>query len=115
MHASLWYNEDEGEFEMFEQVYEIVRRIPRGRVFTYGGVARMLGNPRLSRAVGYALCTAPGDVPCHRLVSRTGGLSAAFEPLGRETHRMLLEMEDVPFRGDGTVDLEQCLWDGVTD
>ena len=95
---------------VFDEVYAAVRRVPRGRVTTYGRVARMLGNPRLSRAVGYALGAAPPDVPCHRVVSRTGGLSAAFSPLGRETHRLLLELEGVPFRPDGTVDLDRCLW-----
>ena len=95
---------------MFEEVYAAVRRIPRGRVATYGQIARMIGRPRAARAVGYALNAAPPDVPCHRVVNRRGGLSAAFSPCGRETHRLLLEMEGVAFRPDGTVDLETCLW-----
>ena len=95
---------------MFEEVYAAVRRIPRGRVATYGQIARMIGRPRAARVVGYALSAAPADVPCHRVVSRQGGLSEAFSPCGRETHRLLLEMEGVTFRPDGTVDLEQCLW-----
>jgi len=53
---------------------------------------------------------APPDVPCHRVVNRQGGLSAAFSPCGRETHRLLLEMEGVGLRKDGTVDLEKYLW-----
>ena len=95
---------------MFERVYDAVRRIPRGRVATYGQIARMIGSPRAARAVGYALSAAPADVPCHRVVSRQGGLSAAFSPCGRGTHRLLLEMEGVGFREDGTVDLEGYLW-----
>lgn len=95
---------------MFEEVYAAVRRIPRGRVATYGQIARMIGRPRAARVVGYALSAAPADVPCHRVVSRQGGLSEAFSPSGRETHRLLLEMEGVAFREDGTVDLETCLW-----
>lgn len=86
---------------MFERVYAAVREIPRGRVATYGQIAR---------AVGYALSVAPPDVPCHRVVNRQGGLSAAFSPCGRETHRLLLEMEGVGLRKDGTVDLEKYLW-----
>ena len=70
----------------------------------------MIGRPHAARAVGYALGAAPSDVPCHRVVNRQGGLSAAFSPSGRETHRLLLEMEGVAFREDGTVDLETCLW-----
>ena len=95
---------------MFEEVYAAVRRIPRGHVATYGQIARMIGRPHAARAVGYALGAAPSDVPCHRVVNRQGGLSAAFSPSGRDTHRLLLEMEGVAFREDGTVDLETCLW-----
>ena len=94
----------------FEKIYVIVRRVPFGKVATYGQIARLAGNPRLSRVVGYAMHTAPADVPCHRVVNRLGGLSDAFEPLGKETHRMLLEMEAVEFKSDGRVDLEKFLW-----
>ncbi len=93
----------------FEAVYEAVRAIPYGRVSTYGRIARRIGSSRLSRVVGYALRVAPPDVPCHRVVTRDGGLCDAFEPLGRETHRLLLEMEGVGFRPNGTVDLERFL------
>ena len=96
----------------FELVYAAVRQIPYGRVCTYGHIARMIGNARLSRVVGYAMHAAPPDVPCHRVVNRMGGLCGGFAPLGRETHRMLLEMEGVPFRADGTVDLARCQWEG---
>lgn len=98
---------------MFFQVYDLVRQIPRGRVCTYGQLARLLGNPRLARAVGYALsgCQLP-EVPCHRVVNRYGGLSDAFTPLGRDSHRLLLEMEGVPFTEAGLVDLSRCLWSG---
>ena len=98
---------------MFEKVYAIVRRIPAGSVATYGQIARLMGNPRLSRAVGYAMHSAPADVPCHRVVNREGCLCAAFEPMGEETHRLLLEAEGVPFRGDGTVNLDACRWSGL--
>ena len=97
---------------VFEQVYQVVRAVPFGRVTTYGQVARLLGNPRLSRVVGYAMSAAPEDVPCHRVVNRFGGLSDAFTPMGKDTHRLLLELEGVPFRTDGTVELERCLWLG---
>ena len=96
----------------FETIWALARQIPRGRVATYGQLARWAGNPRLSRVVGYAMHDAPPDVPCHRVVNRFGGLCDAFLPAGRETHRMLLEMEGVGFRPDGTVDLEQYLWRG---
>lgn len=99
--------------DTFERVYAIVRRVPPGMVTTYGTVARLLGNPRLSRVVGYAMsgCSYE-DVPCHRVVNRFGGFSDAFLPAGKDTQRMLLEMEGVPMTEKGLVDLMQCLWVG---
>ena len=96
----------------FELVYAAVRQIPCGRVCTYGHIARLIGSPRLSRVVGYAMGAAPADVPCHRVVKKGGVLSDAFQPLGADTHRMLLEMEGVTFRADGTVDMDVCFWEG---
>lgn len=97
---------------VFEQVWRIVRTIPAGRAASYGQIAGLLGNPRLSRVVGYAMNAAPKDVPAHRVVDRLGGLCSRFEPFGRETHRMLLEREGIPFCPDGRVDLEKCRWEG---
>lgn len=99
----------------FDLIYDIVRRVPYGRVTTYGQVAVMAGNPRLSRVVGYAMNSAPSDVPCHRVVNRFGGMSDAFLPLGRETHRMLLEMEGVTFDASGNVDIGRFMWYGNDD
>ena len=98
--------------EFYEAVYSVVRDIPRGSVATYGMVAMLIGHPQNSRLVGRVLAEVPPDaaLPCHRVVNRQGGLSAAFSPCGRETHRLLLEMEGVGLRKDGTVDLEKYLW-----
>ena len=96
----------------FETIWALARQIPRGRVATYGQLARWAGNPRPSRVVGYAMHDAPPDVPCHRVVNRFGGLSDAFAPLGRESHLLLLQMEGVTFLPDGNVDLEQFQWPG---
>ena len=96
----------------FQAVYRLTGQIPYGRVTTYGQLARLAGNPRMSRIVGCAMHAAPEGLPCHRVVDRTGGLCDAFAPMGRATHRMLLEMEGVPFRPDGTVDLERAMWYG---
>ena len=100
------------EQNLFQRVYALTGQIPFGRVTTYGQIARLLGNPRLSRIVGCALNAAPAGLPCHRVVNRQGGLSSAFLPLGRESQRLRLEMEGVPFRPDGTVDLDRCMWYG---
>ena len=97
----------------FEQIYAIVRQVPAGMVTTYGQIARMLGNPRMSRVVGYAMSCCPHkDVPCHRVVNRLGDFSDAFLPAGKETQRMLLQMEGVPMTGEGLVDLKACMWRG---
>ena len=96
-------------FALFQ---DLVRRIPPGRVATYGQVARLAGRPRCARVVGYAMaaCRDP-SVPCHRVVDRLGGTKAAFDTHAPGTQRALLEAEGVPFRPDGTVDLEKCQWD----
>ena len=101
-------------------IYEIlaaVSEIPPGRVATYGQLARLIGREKNARLVGRVLRDASlyGDYPCHRVVNRQGGLSDAFLPLGRDSQRLLLELEGVPFRPDGTVDLEACMWYGPED
>ena len=98
--------------ETFAKIYDIVRRIPYGRVTTYGQIARMLGNPRMSRIVGGAMYTAPEGLPCHRVVNRFGGLCDQFSPDGKATHRLLLELEGVEFTADGCVDLPRFMWCG---
>ena len=96
----------------FERIYEAARSIPFGKVATYGQLARLAGNPRMARVVGYAMHAAPDGVPCHRVVSRLGELSPAFSPCGRDTHRLLLEMEGVGFLPDGRVNLKRFQWNG---
>ena len=99
----------------FDRIYAVVRRIPRGKVATYGQVALLAGNPRWSRVVGYALHVnpEPGAIPCHRVVTRRGETAKAFAFGGEDMQRMLLTEEGVTFRPDGTVDLDACLWDGL--
>lgn len=98
----------------FDKIYEQVRRIPRGKVATYGQIATLAGNPHWSQIVGYALHSnpSPGIIPCHRVVNRFGGTAAAFAFGGSDRQRELLEQEGVLFRADGTVDLARCLWTG---
>lgn len=94
----------------FEAIWALARQIPYGQVATYGQLARMLGNPRMSRVVGFAMHDCPPDVPAHRVVNRLGECSDCFAPCGRETHRMLLSMEGIPFLPDGRIDFSRCLW-----
>ena len=64
----------------FEKVYDVVRLVPKGKVTTYGQIAKFLGHPRMSRQVGWALHQNPypGDVPCHRVVFADGSLARGF-------------------------------------
>ena len=96
---------------VFQAFYDIVRRIPAGKVAIYGQVARLAGMPRCARTAGYAMagCKDP-SVPSHRVVDRFGGTKACFDTFAPGTQRALLEAEGVTFRPDGTVDLERCQW-----
>ena len=98
----------------FEKIYEVVRHIPEGRVATYGTVARLAGNPRWARVVGYALHVNPQPlvIPCHRVVNREGRVAPAFAFGGEQVQRDLLESEGVVFEADGHVDLRRFGWYG---
>ena len=92
----------------------MVRRIPRGRVATYGQVALLAGNPHWSQVVGYALHVNPDPegIPCYRVVNRFGEVSSAFAFGGENRQRELLLADGVPFLPDGRVDLRRALWEG---
>ena len=74
--------------EIFEKIYAVVRKIPKGKVATYGQVAAAAGNPHWSQVVGYALHANPdpATIKCHRVVNRFGGLSPAFAFGGIHAH-----------------------------
>lgn len=101
----------------FERIYAVVRKIPSGKVATYGMVAAWAGDPRWSRAVGYALHSnpEPGVIPCHRVVNRYGCTAPAFAFGGADRQRELLEAEGVQFTEEGRVDMARFLWDGLTE
>ncbi len=99
----------------FELIYEQVRKIPKGKVATYGQIAMLAGNPRWARAVGYALHANPDpdSIPCYRVLNRFGGLAPAFAFGGAEKQAELLRADGIEVRDDGTVDLEKYLWNGL--
>lgn len=95
----------------FRRVHGIVAGISPGRVMTYGQVAAMAGNPRASRAVGYALRAIPEgvDIPWHRVVNASGEISSRRTLRGdddRTLQRVLLESEGVKFGPSGRIDLK---------
>ena len=94
----------------FEKIYEQVKKIPKGKVATYGQIAIMAGNPHWAQIVGYALHSnpEPGVIPCHRVVSKDGKIAKSFAFGGENAQRDLLTSEGVIFVDDDTVDLEKC-------
>jgi methylated-DNA-protein-cysteine methyltransferase-like protein len=98
--------------DFFQRVYEVVRRIPYGRVTTYGAIARAVGSPQSSRTVGYAMNASHSlsDVPAHRVVNRSGVLTGKHHFAGSNTMQRLLEQEGVEVREDRVVEFDQLLW-----
>ena len=98
----------------FQDVYHIVRMIPRGCVATYGQIAAMLGNIRWARMVGYALHDNPdGDyTPCYRVVNKEGRVSDAFVFGGRNRQIDLLRADGIEVSDDGYVNMKKYLWKG---
>jgi methylated-DNA-protein-cysteine methyltransferase-like protein len=105
----------EAELSFADRVYKVVDAIPRGRVTTYGLIARALGAPRAARMVGIALRLAPDgvDVPAHRVVNRVGFLSGGWHFGHPDIMRDWLLAEDVPFKdvNEYIVDMKDTVWD----
>lgn len=100
----------------FEKVYEVVRKIPSGRVTTYGAIARYLGSPQSSRMVGWAMNQsqyAKGYVPAHRVVNRNGMLTGKHHFEGPDVMRELLENEGLEIEDDLIKRFLEYFWDPV--
>ena len=97
-----------------KRVWQVVRRCPRGRIVSYGGVAAILGQPRAARGVGHALSALPqgSDVPWWRVVNRNGEISIRGSNHARHLQRALLEGEGVVFDRRGRADWKRFGWDG---
>lgn len=106
-----------GEFS--NKVFAVVRRIPCGKVASYGQVARLAGAPRSARYVGYVLHANPDpgaaadSIPCHRVVFKDGGLCRGYAFGGPAVQRRMLEEEGVSFIDDDHIDMHACVWDGI--
>ena len=97
----------------YERIYAVIRRIPAGRVATYGQIAELAGLPGHARQVGYALYALPAHarVPWHRVVNAQGRLSLGkVIPEGDVEQRIRLEIEGVQFDADGKIVLERYRW-----
>ena len=95
-----------------ERVFDIVARIPYGRVTTYGWIARAIGAPRSARQVGWALHASHQrpDLPCHRVINSSGELSGRWHWGDPNVMRALLENEGVTFNANERVDLRRFGW-----
>ena len=96
-------------------VYSVVRRCPRGKIVSYGGVAALLGHPRAARGVGHALSVLPDgtDVPWWRVVNRNGEISIRSAYYAPSIQRALLEAEGVVFNASGRISWKRFGWDGA--
>ncbi len=97
-----------------ERVYDVVEQIPRGRVATYGQVARLAGLGGQARLVGYALHAADRPLPWHRVVNAKGRISRRIDAGGAELQRELLIREGVEFDERNQIPLEVYGWSGST-
>lgn len=98
--------------DFFEKVFEVVSKIPQGKVTTYGHIASFLGIRMSARMVGWALNSLAFqrlEIPCHRVVNRNGELTGAKYFPTPQFMREMLEAEGVKFIGD-RVNLEEHLW-----
>ena len=92
-----------------EKVYEVVAKIPAGKVTTYGAIAAMISSPRAARQVGWVMAHCPPHLPWHRVLKQDG----SFGPeIGRDYAYALLQKEGVPFLSNGKADISHCFWQG---
>lgn len=96
----------------YPRIYAAVRRVPRGRVATYGQIADVAGLPGRARQVGYALhaLSTESNLPWQRVVNSAGRISLRSEPGADHLQRLLLESEGVTFDDSGRISLEEFQW-----
>lgn len=96
----------------FDDVYEIVKMVPQGRVTTYGAIAQYLGMKSGARLVGWAMNNSHGlDVPAHRVVNHSGLLTGKHHFGGPDTMKCLLEAEGIRIVNDQVQDFSKKFWD----
>ncbi|MFM1857986.1 MAG: hypothetical protein RLZ05_1046 [Bacteroidota bacterium] len=102
------------ENDFFQQVWEIVRQIPKGRVTSYGAIATVLGLKSGARMVGWAMNSSHGQkpvVPAHRVVNRNGQLSGKNHFATPTLMQELLEKEGIRIQNDTIINFSQHFWD----
>ncbi|WP_424963109.1 MGMT family protein [Ekhidna sp.] len=101
----------------FQDVYEVAKLIPKGRVTSYGAIAKYLGVARSARVVGWAMngAVTKHDVPAHRVVNRIGVLTGKNHFQTSTRMKELLEAEGIRVNNDQIIDFEQHFWDPMTE
>jgi methylated-DNA-protein-cysteine methyltransferase-like protein len=102
------------KLSFYDQVYQVVRLIPKGRVSSYGAIAAYLGSAGSSRMVGYAMNAAHTTfppVPAQRVVNRNGLLTGKFHFGSADMMQQLLENEGVKIENDKVLDFKNIFWD----
>lgn len=105
-------------YSFFEDVYDVVRQIPKGRVTSYGAIASYLGTKLSARMVGWAMNAAhvaKPKVPAHRVVNRNGLLSGKAHFTPPSLMENLLKKEKIQVQNDKIIDFEKIFWDPVTE
>jgi methylated-DNA-protein-cysteine methyltransferase-like protein len=94
------------------KIYDIVSKIPKGKVATYGQIAFLAGKPRAARVAGCAMHMAPMErkLPCHRVVNKQGSMSPEHVFGGEDIQRALLAQEGITFQTNGCIDMKKHLW-----
>ena len=96
----------------FEKVYEVARKIPYGRVTSYGAIAKYLGAAKSARMVGWAMNACGGDttIPAHRVVNRQGIITGKHHFSGINLMQQLLESEGIVIKNDKIINFEATFW-----
>ena len=105
---------EDSRYSFYENVYEVVRLIPKGRVTSYGAIAKYLGTAKSSRLVGYAMNGSHGQkppVPAHRVLSRNGLLTGRHHFNPPEAMQEALEAEGIVVKKDQVVNFDKIFWD----
>lgn len=102
------------EENFYEKVYDLVSKVPTGRVASYGQIAALLGHPRSARAVGYALSSLRKDseekIPWQRIINSKGRISFKGDTFRAELQKKLLLKEGIKFSENDSIDIKKFGW-----
>jgi len=99
--------------DFFDLTYQVCREIPKGRVTSYGAIAKYLGAARGARMVGWAMNNAHNipDIPAHRVVNRNGQLTGKMHFSPPEAMEELLKQEGIKVKNDTIINFKEVYWD----